>query len=368
MNQKLPKPMLDALAREAAPAGHPSADVLAAFLGQPLAEGEKQSVTDHLARCSECREIVFLASDAAEGAATEQHSVAAKPRWRWTWRWIWAAPAAAILLIVAGYLVRQSYVPAPAESEIAPKKVATEESRPPEQVQDATPAQPSSAVTAPSPMAKARPRTTPATTPPARKAQPVGADAVATNAAPAPAEREAQHATSASPKPAPEAPAIAIGGALANTAPEAPKANGFAPTTGEAVQQYRAADSLRLSVNRSLAGLAQTAHPGWHVTPQGHLERLTPDGWSRVLADQPSAFRVVSVIGSDVWAGGNDGVLFHSGDRGMHWNKVSIANPSGAETAAIVSIRFDNSQHGVIVTDAGASYSTADAGVTWTKQ
>ncbi len=365
MNQKLPKPMLDALSREAAPAGHPSADVLAAFV--ELAEGKKQSVTDHLARCSECREIVFLASDAAEGAATGRHSMAAKPRWRWTWRWIWAAPVAAILLIVAGDLVRQSYVAAPAESEIAPKKVARE-SRPPEQMQDATPAQPSSAATAPSPMAKARPRTTPATTPPAKKAQPVGADAVAMNAAPAPAKREAVHATSAPPKPAPEAVAIAIGGALANTVPEAPKANGFAPTTGEAVQKYRAADSLRLSVNRSLSGVAQTAQPGWHVTLQGHLERLTRDGWSRVLADQPSAFRVVSVIGNDVWAGGNDGGLFHSGDRGVHWNKVSIANPSGAETAAIVSIRFDDSQHGVIVTDTGASYSTADGGVTWTKQ
>ena len=62
MNENIPKPILDALAREATPADHPSADVLAAFVEHALGEAEKQSVTDHLARCGECREIVFLAS------------------------------------------------------------------------------------------------------------------------------------------------------------------------------------------------------------------------------------------------------------------------------------------------------------------
>ena len=92
------------------------------------------------------------------------------------------------------------------------------------------------------------------------------------------------------------------------------------------------------------------------------------DGWSRVLADQASVFRGVSVMGSDVWAGGNDGALFHFGDGGVNWHKVPIENASSGERAAIVSIRFDDSQHGMVITDSGTSYSTTDGGVTWTQQ
>lgn len=386
MNEKIPKPMLNALAREAAPADHPSADVLAAFVEYALAESEKQSVTDHLARCEECREIVFLTRDATEEEVQEpagklvaaalgeqDHPVveqavasiqrpvaAAKPRWRSTNRWIWAVPVAAMFLLGAGYLLRKSYVAKPAEREIASKTVPEEAPR--KQSPEATPAPPA-------PAAKARPKMAPVTTPAAQKAPTVNPDVVAMNsAAPAPAGRATAHAKSAPPQPSPETPVIAIGGAVAGTAPTPPRANGFAPTTGETDRQYRAADSLNLSVNRALAGAVRTAHPGWRVTLQGHLEHLMSEGWSRVLADQTSAFRAVSVIGNEVWAGGNDGMLFHSGDGGVQWNRLSIPSASDTETVTIVSIRFDDTQHGVVVADTGASYSTTDGGVTWTKQ
>ncbi len=362
MNEKIPKPMLNALAREGAPADHPSADVLAAFVEHALAEGEKQSVTDHLARCEECREVVFLASETTEQAATDEPVVAAKPRWRWTSRWVWAAPAAAIFLLGAGYLMRQRHVASPAGSEIASEQSPEMASRPAEQLQ-VTP-QPAPAEVASSPTAKARPRTTPAPLPPIQKAEPAGADVLVMNAAPpAPAKGEGMKAKAASAEPA----GIAVGGAVAGTAPAVPSGNGFAPTTSEGVQQYRATDSLSLSVNRGLAAV-RTAHPGWRVTPQGYLEHFMPNGWLRVLADQASVFRGVSVIGSDVWAGGNDGALFHSGDGGVNWHKVSIGNPSGGERAAIVSIRFDDSQHGMVITDIGTSYGTTDGGVTWKQQ
>jgi len=184
----------------------------------------------------------------------------------------------------------------------------------------------------------------------------------------APAGSETVRDKLASPKSSSEAPVMAIGGAIAGAAPAARRGNGFAPTTSETDRQYRAGDSLSFSVNRGLAGVARTTHPAWRVTLQGHLERLTPDGWSRVLADQVSVFRVVSVVGNDVWAGGNDGMFFHSGDGGTHWNRLSIASPGSSETAAIVSIRFDDGQHGAVITDTDAKYSTTDGGMTWTKQ
>jgi hypothetical protein len=395
MNENIPKPILDALAREATPSDHPSADVLAAFVEHALAEAEKQSVTDHLARCGECREIVFLASGAVEEPAAQSeamlvtaaarapqdrlavaHAAAGIPsstslpklRWRWTSRWVWAIPVAAILLLGAGYLLRKIYVAVPGEREIASKSSPEKASGPPAQLPEVATARPSPATPAPSPMAKERPRTTPPTTLPARKAPPVNADVIAMNAPLTPAGSETVRAKLASPKSSSEAPVMAIGGAIAGAAPAARRGNGFAPTTSETDRQYGAGDSLSFSVNRGLAGVARTTHPAWRVTLQGHLEHLTPDGWSRVLADQVSVFRVVSVVGNDVWAGGNDGMFFHSGDGGTHWNRLSIASPGSSETAAIVSIRFDDGQHGAVITDTDAKYSTTDGGMTWTKQ
>jgi len=401
MNEKLPKPMLDALAREAAPAEHPSADVLAAFVEHALAEGETRTVADHLARCGDCREGVFLASNAAEEAVAEEEDLlvaaadrapqgqwaldyyapakapAAKPaslqkprRW-WMPRLLWAAPIAAALLVAAGYITfeRSSYrATAPELAASMSREPVVQPARPQEEV---TAPQPAPEVAAPVAAAKPQLKASPAKVA-AAKAAPAGKvpseiyDAMATSAAQQPAaENEATLAktrTEAA-KAAPESVAVAIGGAV-TTAPAAPKASGFAPSASEALGQYGPADSLNLSVSRAL----KAVHPGWRVTEQGHVERLTPDGWVRVLAEHTSAFRVVSVVGSEVWAGGNGGALFHSSDGGQHWKKVSLTTANGVETAAIESIRFDDPQHGVVVTSGGAQYATSDDGVTWSRQ
>ena len=149
-----------------------------------------------------------------------------------------------------------------------------------------------------------------------------------------------------------------------------PRANGFAPSAGEneTLRQFGATDSLSLSVNRAATSAARPVHPGWRITPQGQLEHLTPDGWASVLLEQGAVFRAVSVIGSQVCAGGEGGALFQSSDSGAHWNKASLVSDGQSETAAIVSIRFDDSEHGVVVTAAGSSYRTSDGGATWTKQ
>jgi len=216
------------------------------------------------------------------------------------------------------------------------------------------------------PQLKAPPaKATAAKAAPAGKVPPEVYDAMATSApppAPSAASAPPEKSNTEAAKATPESVGVAIGGAV-RTAPAAPKANGFAPSANGALGQYGAADSLSLSVSRALTA----AHPGWRVTAEGHIEHLTPDGWVRMLADQTSAFRVVSVVGSDVWAGGTGGALFYSSDGGQHWKKASLTTANGAETAAIVSIRFDDSQHGVVVTDSGAQYATSDGGANWTK-
>ena len=82
-----------------------------------------------------------------------------------------------------------------------------------------------------------------------------------------------------------------------------------------------------------------------------------------MLADQPTTFHVVSVVGNNVWAGGSSGTLFHSSDSGETWSKQPLAG----ETGTIVSINFSDAAHGIITTDGGARWSTSDGGVTWIK-
>jgi len=119
----------------------------------------------------------------------------------------------------------------------------------------------------------------------------------------------------------------------------------------------------------SLLGASAT-HRLWRVSADGHLEHLgAADEWTRVLADEATTFHVVSVVGSNVWAGGSGGALFHSGDGGENWSRVAIATSSGgAETGTIVSILFRDPQHGVVITGGGSRWSTSDGGTTWTLQ
>src|ERR1035437_3223225 len=130
MNQEIPKPLRNALARQAVGDVHPSPDVLMSFLERTLAPAESDVVTHHLAQCAECREIVFLASEAAEDdvrverelvAAAAASRVAPMPvytatsrpaaawaepsRPRWTSRMRWALSVAAAALLVSGGLV-----------------------------------------------------------------------------------------------------------------------------------------------------------------------------------------------------------------------------------------------------------------------
>ena len=181
--------------------------------------------------------------------------------------------------------------------------------------------------------------------------------------APAPRPSKEQRASAQPATPAADSHTIAINGALARPILTAPKASGFAPSSGQPQ-----IDSLNMSMNRLVTSAARTQHSTWRISSQGQLEHLTADGWTRVLADQTAGFRVVSVVGSEVWAGGNDGMLFHSSDNGLQWDRVALANAGAVETGAIVSIRFSDAQNGEVETNSGGNYSTSNGGVTWTKQ
>jgi hypothetical protein len=398
MNQEIPKPLRNALARQAVGDAHPSPDVLTSFVERTLAPVESEAVTHHLAQCAECREIVFLASNAAEdevrdgrelvaaaagrAAGMPVYAATSRPdaaraeasRHRWTIRTRWAVSVAAAALLVSAGLVLQ-FRHAASEYQTAPLTVASNRPAPasPEARQNAATAssrEASAKPAVPESLAKAAPH--PMTAAPAKKVP--EATTMARNASDAfpsaPAVQPAARATTSQ-----ATAGAAVGGVSSALVPEVRPQSSYVES--ESAQKSETAQSLQLQqrapvlFGKSGMGMkaASAVRPQWRISPNGHLERsMAANQWTRVLDDQPVIFHAVAVMGSDVWAGGNGGALFHSSDRGEHWSKASLAANSNVETGAIVSIRFDDPQHGVVAFDSGTRWATTDGGVTWTTQ
>ena len=79
-------------------------------------------------------------------------------------------------------------------------------------------------------------------------------------------------------------------------------------------------------------------------------------------------FRAVAATGSDVWAGGSSGALYHSADAGNHWTRVFPAAAGASLTGDIISLEFADIQHGRASTSTSEVWITTDGGQTWQKQ
>ena len=83
---------------------HPDAESLNAFAEQALGATEREQVLAHLAACSRCRQVIYLAQQAATEAEAPATRPAPQPEaWFWNWRFAWipaAAMAAAMALVV----------------------------------------------------------------------------------------------------------------------------------------------------------------------------------------------------------------------------------------------------------------------------
>jgi len=400
MKQEFPRSARNALARQAAADEHPSADLLNGFVERALGADDNARVSAHLASCADCRDVVFLASAASQDehpAASAQAAPAAWARWG-TWKWL--APALGALAIVSGVLIehhRNLTAELPASETVAVTTPSSETARPPsaastmqarntvpdelksagpqrssdrkrEQFQKKTETAsrvapesraltPSVGITGPKdqnqpelaqaspppPLAPKAAWPTPEPTAAAKAAVPANAVAQP-NGAPLQAASDAARTAKQ-----PMATAGSIGGAGAHKAAGIGSAGVLGAT---------------LSANR-----AAVAAPHWRISADGHLERSTSPGeWTQALSDQPVSFRTVAVIGSQVWAGGSDGALFHSSDAGEHWTQVALIADGQPERGAVQSIRFDTPSQGRVITEAGATWSTTDGGKTWTRQ
>lgn len=79
-------------------------------------------------------------------------------------------------------------------------------------------------------------------------------------------------------------------------------------------------------------------------------------------------FRAVVANGSDVWAGGASGLLYHSVDSGTHWTRVLPSSGSASLAGDVVSLDFPDTLHGRVTTSTPEVWLTSDGGQTWQKQ
>lgn len=108
--------------------------------------------------------------------------------------------------------------------------------------------------------------------------------------------------------------------------------------------------------------------PHWRLSSEGALERSTDAGrtWQLVrVAAPPTKLRSFSALDRDIWAGGRGGSLYHSGDNGQSWTRVKVKAGDVVLDSDIVRVEFTDAQHGALMTAAGETWTTGDAGLTW---
>jgi hypothetical protein len=329
--------------RTTAEAGaHPDADAIAAFAERSLKQREQTEVLKHLGQCADCREVVALVIAQQPDAAASSVAIA-RSRW-FSWPVLrWGAVAACV--VVVGTAVTLHY----------------------ESLQTIRPA--ITTPTSDAPVSQSQPALMPSVESANRGAQ---------VAAPAPAEgtRTLEKA-----KVARESRTEGL------TADKDLSAKDLQIIPGRAKDEDELAPSEKLNTAQGagvanpmmMASSAMIARarvipanviPRWTLTPDGMLQRSIDSGktWETILVATPGTFRALTANGFDIWVGGAKGALYHSIDAGQHWMQVQPLAADEALKADIVGIEFSDLLHGTLTTADQHTWTTADAGQTWTEQ
>ncbi|HEV2322292.1 MAG TPA: YCF48-related protein [Gammaproteobacteria bacterium] len=379
---------MHALAKGAASGDHPDPDLLTAFAEGSLLEREREAVMAHLAVCAACRQALSLSAAelepaqdfqlvAAAAAAPMAEPVAGSPRRdeapvrpkRHTWM-AWGAVAAGIA-IVSVVALRHAYLK-PAQIALAPELKSAPV--------DATAAAPAPAPRM-QPSLKAGKKALGAFVKAAPEAAPqIAASAKGENAVGEPsggrrastADRSAMQSLEVNanalraqnvPREQQQVQAAQQESAQmaldAQVSPPAPV--GAATPIGES----RAVTPALAGSFAKSANMTPVARPHWRINDAGHLERAFGGGpWQPVLTNESTHMRVVSVVGAEVWAGGENKALYRSHDEGATWERVALPSKNGAGHT-ITQIRFANLSSGVVVAEDGTAWTTTDGGSTW---
>jgi len=380
---QLPKIVRQRLAQQA-PAGsadHPDANLLAAFAENALLERERAAVSAHLAQCADCRGSLALAiasQPEVEPAAVRATTVG-KRRWLAEWRWAGVAAAACCIIAVAlQYQVQSPQPPAVEKTKqlaappmaaaaktglavVLRQQVAGARKTKVERVKPAEPVLPGPSLLAV--QEQLPPPTLDTSSSAALTVRPVEPPAP-----PAPA-------TTLSP-PAPEAQAFRSEPAEAEQAKKGlaalqalrPRASGFAQGMVSRTQVVPARSKSALSSASVLWSI--NASPATAENLRGVVERSMDAGktWEVVPLSGSVSFRAVASAGSNVWAGGTGGALFHSADAGAHWERITVSDESARLTGTIINIDAANPSLIKITTSSGERWTSPDGVRRWTRE
>jgi hypothetical protein len=398
---ELPKSVRDEMARQQLSAGaHPDADLLTAFAEGTATPAERVRVEQHLALCSECREVMFLAAAPIEPTAPV---VVVAPKTRQSWFRTWAPWAtAAVVLVVATFTLTH-------KDNSSPQLSMAKESAP-------SPApQPPSASISTSPSLKGEIKSPAA----ARSTNGQLASAPALDAAKQKddkvqvARRDKEEIAKNELKKSMDslAGAAIVAGSPSAVPPRSPQAaptetyasnraarnttlkpGPAAPMQNQATQnqQNQSLQDLRASKSSETVEVTADAAPvmeantkaeqtagaasltafrrsrnQWRISSDGNVERSTGVNWSTSLAQPGTKFTVVATIGPIVWAGGTRGVLMRSVDNGASWQPIQLPNIGTGANATITKIEFRDAFTGTIATADRRSWSTKDRGESW---
>jgi hypothetical protein len=428
--EQLPKIVSDRLRTNAIPGSHPDANLLTEYAERSwsLDVRERDKVAAHLAACSDCREILFLATP----PASEINPVPVRPQ-KSSWlsvpvlKWGTAAAlavivgAAALLLrtshspqfSVEDYAATKAQTPQEAQSDsklIVPQDNHAASAKVPSSVQPGKGDFASEVVvapksrTAPSLESKQtvnmplngrsfdelktsrdtvssslRGAPVPSAAAPARAATNESVTARSLPSAPPSSagdrldkDAAANRTMTLSLEPAPPRPENSVV-SDADTASfikakpaQASKESAAAGAGATVVGGFALNKTAKASANYQYASVAAA----WSVSPAGDVQRSFDSGgtWNRVFIAKDAVFRVVATAASHVWAGGKGGVLYHSSDAGTTWNAVTPTAGGATLTGDVAAIEFSDPQHGKISTSAGETWTTNDGGQTWQKR
>jgi hypothetical protein len=140
-----------ALQPETHPGRHPDAESLNAFIEQALPAPERAQILGHIASCSRCRQVVFLAQQAAAEAPLAVPAMRPTSRvpWYQNWQLIWAPAAAFALIAGLAVLIHMRHPAVESElarnapvGQVAPPASSLEQTQAPESRREAAPSPP----------------------------------------------------------------------------------------------------------------------------------------------------------------------------------------------------------------------------------
>lgn len=119
------------------------------------------------------------------------------------------------------------------------------------------------------------------------------------------------------------------------------------------------ASAARISVAGAAVSVAALS---WSLASDGQVQRSVDSGktWQIVPVVDGLSFHAISSVAGDVWVGGKAGALYHSADSGQNWKKAEFVS-----TNDITHIEFSDQQNGMVSTANGQTWSTSDGGRSW---